>query len=110
MPDVKLDMKVAVSGSRDNVSIVGPSNRLRLRIVDAQGMGAVAAEVLVRDSNAEYEQWYKTNSEGEADVEPLGATVTFAVLYKGTLTEETVSANSIQKLRSESKKLVIHLK
>jgi hypothetical protein len=37
----------------------------------------------VRDSNAEFEQWYKANGEGEADVEPRGATTTFAVLYKG---------------------------
>lgn len=107
---VELELKVDVSPTRGNVAIVGPSNRLKLEVVDGQGKPASLAQVLVRDSNAEFEQWYKTNDEGEADVEPRGTATTFAVLYKGTLTEETISAASIEKLRTENKQLVIHLK
>lgn len=107
---VELEVKVDVSPTRGNVAMVGPSNQTRIQILDQQGRPAPSAEVLVRDSNAEYEQWYKTNGEGETDVEPRGTTITFAVVYKGTLTEETTSAVSIEKLRSENKKLVIHLK
>ncbi len=107
---VELELKVDVSPTRGNVAIVGPSKRIKLEILDTQGKPAPSAEVLVRDSNAEFEQWYKTNGQGEADVEPLGTTITFAVLYKGALSEETISMAAIEKLRAESKKLVIHLK
>ena len=107
---VELELKVDVSPTRGNVAIVGPSKRIKLEILDTQGKPAPSAEVLVRDSNAEFEQWYKTNGQGEADVEPLGTTITFAVLYKGALTEETISMAAIEKLRAEGKKLVIHLK
>jgi len=107
---VDLELKVGIPSTRDNVVIVGPSNRLRLGVIDTQGRPAGSAQILVRDSNAEFERWYKANGEGEADVEPLGAATTFVVLYQGTLTEETISATSIEKLRAEGKKLVIHLK
>jgi hypothetical protein len=107
---VELEVKVDVSPTRGNVAMVGPSNRLKLEVVDTQGRPAVSAEVLVRDSNAEFEQWYKTNGEGEADVEPRGTTTTFVVLYNRTLTTETISSEAIQKLRSEGKKIVIRLK
>ena len=40
----------------------------------------------------------------------MGTTITFTVLYKDTLTEETMSVSSIEKLRAEGKKLIIHLK
>jgi hypothetical protein len=106
---LELVLKVDVSPTRGNVAIVGPSNQLKLDVLDGQGKPAIAA-VLVRDSNAEFEQWYKTNSEGEVDVEPRGTMTTFVVLYNGTLTTETISSESVQKLRSEGKKLVIRLK
>jgi hypothetical protein len=83
---------------------------MRVQLLDPQGKPLASAEVLVRDSSAEFERWYKTNSDGETDVEPLGTKITFAVLYKGTLTEETVSAASIENLRKEGKKLVIYVK
>lgn len=107
---VELELKVDLSPTRGNVAIVGPPNKITVRVLDAQSKPAPAASVLVRDSNAEYEQWYKANGDGEADVEPLGTTITFAVLYRGTLTEETMSASSIDKLRVEGKKLIIHLR
>jgi len=107
---VELELKVDVSPTRGNVTVVGPSNRMRVQLLDPQGKPVASAEVLVRDSSAEFERWYKTNSDGEADVEPLGTKITFAVLYKRTLTEETVSAASIEKLRTEGKKLVIRLR
>lgn len=107
---VELELRVDVSPTRGNVAMVGPSNPVRIQILDQQGRPAPSAELLVRDSNAEYEQWYRTNGEGEIDVEPRGTTITFAVVYKGTLTEETTSAASIEKLRPGNKKLVIHLK
>lgn len=106
---VELAVKVDVSPTRGNVTMVGPSNQLKLSVVNAQGVPASSAGVLVRDSNAEYEKWYKTNADGEADVEPLGDTTIFVVLYKGTLKQETMSETSIQKLRAENKKLIIHL-
>jgi hypothetical protein len=107
---VQLELKVDVSPTRGNIARVGPSNRMKVEVLDTQGKPVPSAQVLVRDPNAEYEQWYKTNGEGEADVEPLGTTITFAVLYKGVLTEETISMAAIEKLRAEGKKLVIHLK
>jgi hypothetical protein len=107
---VDLELKVDISPTRGNVARVGPSSRVKVEVLDAQRRPAPSADVLVRDSNAEFEQWYKTNGDGQADVEPLGATITFAVFYRGTLTEETISASSIEKLRAEGKKLVIHLK
>jgi hypothetical protein len=107
---LELELKVDVSRTRGNVAIVGPSNRLKLEVLDAQGRPAIAAAVLVRDSNAEFEQWYKTNGEGEADVEPRGTMITFVVPYNRTLTTETISSEAIQKLRSEGKKIVIRLK
>jgi hypothetical protein len=107
---VELELKVDLSPSRGNVTIVGPSNRTRIQILDQQGRPAPAAEVLVRDSNAEYEQWYKTNGEGETDVEPRGMMTTFVALFNRTLTTETISSEAIQKLRSEGKKIVIRLK
>ena len=107
---VELKLKVDISPTRGNVAIVGPSTRLKLEVIDAQGRPATSARVLVRDSNAEFEQWYETNSKGAVDVEPRGVMTTIAVLYKGILTEETISATSIEKLRAETKKLVIHLK
>jgi len=107
---VELELNVDVSPTRGDIAIVGPSNRLKMRVVDSQGKPAASAEVLVRDSNAEYEQWYKTNGEGEADVEPLGTTATFVVLYKAALITETITSEAIQKLRSEGKEIVIHLK
>jgi hypothetical protein len=107
---VEIELKVDVSPTRGNVAIVGPSNRLKLEVVDAQGKPAASAQVLVRDSNAEYEQWYRTDGEGDVDVEPRGSATAFVVLYKGALTEETASAASIEKLRTENKKLIVHLK
>lgn len=107
---VDLELKLEVSPTRGNVAIVGPSHRITVEVLDKQGKPAPAAQFLVRDSNAEFERWYKTNADGEAEVEPLGSMVTFAVLYKGTLTEETTSASSIEKLRAEGKKLVVHLR
>jgi len=107
---VELELKVDVSPTRGNVAIVGPSNRLRLGVVDAQGKPAASAEVLVRDSNADYEQWYKTDAAGEADVEPRGTMTTFVVVYNRTLTTETMSSDNIQKLRGTGKKLEIRLK
>jgi hypothetical protein len=107
---LELEVKVDISPSRGNVAFVGPSNRLKLEVVDIQGKPAVSAEVLVRDSNAEYEQWYKTNGEGKADVEPRGKMTTFVVVYNRTLTTETISSEAIQKLRSEGKELVVRLK
>jgi hypothetical protein len=107
---VNLDLKVDVSPTRGNATLVGEPNRLRLEVLDAQGMPATSAQVLVRDSNAEFEQWYKTDSEGKVDVEPRGLTTTFAVLYKETLTEETIDATLIERLRIEGNALVIHLK
>jgi hypothetical protein len=68
---LELELKVDVSPTRGNVAIVGPSNQLKLDVLDAQGKPAIAA-VLVRDSNAEFEQWYKTNSEGEVDCRATG--------------------------------------
>jgi len=106
----ELEMKVDVSPTRGNVAMVGPLNRLKLEVVDIQARPAASAEVLVRDSHAEFEQWYKTNGDGEADVEPRGSATTFVVLYNRTLTTETLSSEAIQKLRSEGKKIVIHLK
>jgi len=107
---LELEVKVDISRSRGNVAFVGPSNRLNLEVVDVQGKPAVSAEVLVRDSSAEYEQWYKTNGEGKADVEPRGKMTTFVVVYNRTLTIETLSSEAIQKLRNEGKKMVIRLK
>jgi hypothetical protein len=107
---VELELKVDVSPTRGNVAIVGPSNRLKLEVVDAQGKPAASAQVLVRDSNAEYEQWYKTDSEGEVEVEPRGTKTTFVVVYNRTLTTETIGSEAIQKLRSEGKAFVIHLR
>lgn len=106
---VKLELKVDISPSRGNVALVGPSDSIRIEVLDAQGRPAPSAEVLVRDSNAEYEKWYKANGEGETDVEPLGNTITFVVVYKGALSEDTLSMTAIEKLRAEGKKLVIQL-
>lgn len=107
---VDLELRMDVSPTRGNVAMVGPSNRVQLEVVDAQGRPAASAQVLVRDSNAEYEQWYKTAADGEVDVEPRGALITFVILYKQALTTETISSEGIQKLRSEGKPLVIHVK
>lgn len=107
---VELELKAEVSPTRGNVAIVGPSNRMKVEVLDMQDKALPSAQVLVRDSNAEYEQWYKTNGEGEVEVELLGTTITFAVLYKGAFTEETISTTALEKLREEGKKLVIHLK
>jgi hypothetical protein len=107
---VELELKVDVSPTRGNVAIVGPSNRLKLEVLDTQGRPVTSAEVLVRDSNAEFEQWYKTNGEGEADVEPRGTMTTLVVLYNRNLTTETISSAAVEKLRSEGKKFVIRLK
>jgi len=107
---VELEVKVEISPTRGNVAIVGPSNVLKLEVVNTQGGPAVSAEVLVRDSNAEFEKWYKTNGEGEADVEPRGTMTTLVVLYDRTLTTETISSAAVQKLRSQGKKFVIRLK
>jgi len=107
---VEIELKLSVFPTRGNSVIVGPPNRMKVEVLDTQGKPAPSAEVLVRDSNAEYEQWYKTNGNGEVDVEPLGTMITFVVLYNRTLTTETISSEAIQKLWSEGKKLVIRLK
>jgi hypothetical protein len=75
---LELELKVDVSPTRGNVAIVGPSNQLKLDVLDAQGKPAIAA-VLVRDSNAEFEQWYKTNSEGEVDCRATGNQIFISV-------------------------------
>lgn len=107
---VELELKVDVSPTRGNVAIVGPSNRLKLEVVDAQGKPVASAQVIVRDSKAEYEHWYRTDNKGETDVEPRGTMTTFVVLYNRTLTTETMSSEAIRRLQDEGKKLEIRLK
>jgi hypothetical protein len=106
---VDIALKVDLSPTRGNVARVGPSNHVRVKVLDAQARSVRSANILVRDPYADDERWYKTNGDGEVDVEPLGITV-IAVLYNGTLTEETFSEAATDKLRTEGQKLVIHLK
>ena len=54
---VELQLKLGVFPTRGNSVMVGPPNRIKVEVLNTQGKPAPAAEVLVRDSNAEYEQW-----------------------------------------------------
>jgi hypothetical protein len=67
---VMLELKVDVTPTQGNFAVVGPSSQLTIQVVDVQGRPAASAQALVRDSAAEFEQWYTTNAQGEADVEP----------------------------------------
>jgi hypothetical protein len=104
---VELGLSLDVWPTRGNGPTIGPSDRITIQVIDAQGRAVPSAEILVRDSEAQNERWYTTNAGGEAEVElPKGA-VTIAMLYSGSLSEEIVSRTSIEKLKAEGKKLSI---
>jgi len=65
--------------------------------------------VIVRDSEKNYEKWYKTGADGTVLVEIPDAPMTFVVLCGGTLTSKTISIDSIKDLTSKGLSLTIGL-
>jgi hypothetical protein len=104
---VEIELTLKVLPTRGNGVTIRPSDRMGIQVVDTEGRAITAAEVLVRDSEAQNEHWYKTNSAGQVEVElPLG-NVTLIVLHNGRLKEETVTRASIDKAKAEGKEIAI---
>lgn len=109
-PPVHLTLEPDILPTQGNKVEIGPPNPLRIEAVDSQGAPARLAEVLVRDSKAHYERWYKMQADGSATVEAPEGPITIVVFYKGVLTAETVSTAAVHDLQTKGGKFTVHLK
>jgi hypothetical protein len=108
---VQLELTVDVSPTRGEGDVVeiGPSRPLKVQVLDRDGRPARLASVLVRDSDAQHERWYKTDSDGGTTVELPEGQVTVVVLYGGAITSRTLSVATIDGLKAKGTSLAIHL-
>jgi len=108
---VQLELTVDVSPTRGEGDVVeiGPSRSLKVQVIDRDGRPARLAPVLVRDSDAQHERWYKTDSDGGTTVELPEGQVTVVVLYGGTITSKALSGATIDGLKTKGTPLSIHI-
>jgi len=107
---VELELKVAVSPTKGNVAVIGPTLQMRVQVLNAAGMPAESATLLVRDADAVDERWYKTDANGEVKVTLPDGVVTFVVVFKDSLARESVERAKLEGLVTQGKKLVIQLR
>lgn len=107
---VELELKVAVSPTKGNVAVIGPTLQMRVQVLNAAGMPAESATLLVRDADAVDERWYKTDANGEVKVTLPDGVVTFVVVFKDSLARESVERAKLEELVTQGKKLVIQLR
>jgi len=107
---VHLILKVDVLPTQGNVVQIGPSNSLAVEVVDSEGKPVSFAHVLLRDSDAQNERWYKTDADGLTTVELPEGPITFVVLSKGGLKAETFSALMVHDMQAKGRKLIVRLK
>jgi Carboxypeptidase regulatory-like domain len=110
---VQLELTLDVVGSgthgEGDVTEVGPSKQLKVRVTDSEGRPVRLASVIVRDSDVQHEGWYKTDSGGSATVDLPEGSVTVVVLYGGNLTSKTLSAATVDELTAKGTPLTIRL-
>lgn len=108
---VQLQLTVDVSPTRGEGDVVeiGPSRSLRVQLLGRDGKPARLASVLIRDSGAEHERWYKAGPDGSATVELPEGQATVVVLYGEAITTKVLSTAAVTALIVKGEPLVIHL-
>jgi hypothetical protein len=108
---LELTLDVVGSGTHGEGDVieVGPSKLLKVRVTDSEGRPVRLAWIIVRDSDAWHEGWYKTDSSGSAMVKLPEESVTVVVVYGGDLTSKTLSAATADELRAKGAPLIILL-
>ena len=107
---VELELKVAVSPTKGNIAVIGPSLRMRVQVLNAAGMPVESAALLVRDECAVDERWYNTDTNGEVEVTWPDGAVIFAAVFKDFLAREKVERAKLEEFVTQGKKLVIQLR
>ena len=98
---VRLALKVEPMPTHGNVDIVTVgTEKMFVRVLDADGHPAAAAAVLARDKDDTpyLERWYKTDHSGGATVEVLGSPLVLVVIFGKTLVTREVSSKSQQQI------------
>jgi hypothetical protein len=92
---VRLALRVRPMPTRGYGDIVTVgTKRKKLEILKTNGQAASGAEIYVRDRDAtlHLERWYKTNAQGEAEIEIVSEPTVVVIVFGDSLTTREVSA------------------
>ena len=108
---LELTLDVVSSGTHGEGDVieVGPSKRLKVQVTDDESRPVELARVIVRDSDAWHEEWYKTDSSGSATVKLPEGSVTVVVASGGNLASRTLDSPAIDALWAKGATLLVVL-
>ena len=105
---IELELKLRIMPHGDGM-VLG-LQRITVHIVDKQDQEVPSARVIVRDWEAHEEEWYETNSSGDANVAlPREGLVTIIVIQNRKVTVRVISNATLERTIIMGDKLTIQL-